>query len=282
MSIIIPSIQDVKAANLPSGTIRSGGQLADLVYPDLHRGCVLAMPFSLGATGNTSLDVSGYNNNGTLTNGPTWRGRDGLSFDGTNDYATLGAPQFASSEHFSKTLWFRRTGTVSANAGVINQQERSHFGIAGPIGVVDASQHEIYTAIFDGNVDGLGNSGIVASLGHWYCCVLSYDGSNARMYVDGELAVTKSGTLESQSGKAHVLGAVNASLYFAPVAVDEFSVYHRALTATEASQLYTVGRPGVTGGIYQARTRPNVFAFASAGGFGYWFPDSQMVGGFSA
>lgn len=53
--------------------------------------------WALDATsGTTAIDSSGFNNNGTLVNGPAWNsgGKLGgaLSFDGVNDYVTLGNP----------------------------------------------------------------------------------------------------------------------------------------------------------------------------------------------
>ena len=48
---------------------------------------------SYPSSGTSWFDLSGNNNTGTLTNGPTFTGSFGGSivFDGTNDYATLGA-----------------------------------------------------------------------------------------------------------------------------------------------------------------------------------------------
>lgn len=49
-------------------------------------------PQSYPGTGTTWFDRSGYNNNGTLTNGPAYlqeRGRGTIVFDGVNDYAGL-------------------------------------------------------------------------------------------------------------------------------------------------------------------------------------------------
>ena len=46
-------------------------------------------------SGTTATDSSGNNNNGTLTNGPTWttgKINNALSFDGTDDYVNAGNP----------------------------------------------------------------------------------------------------------------------------------------------------------------------------------------------
>jgi hypothetical protein len=65
--------------------------------PDLvQNGLVLALDAadknSYRGTGTTWSDLSGNNNTGTLTNGPTFNGGNGGSivFDGVDDYADFG------------------------------------------------------------------------------------------------------------------------------------------------------------------------------------------------
>ena len=62
-------------------------------YPELWDGCVGAWNPGLGNTGLSLRDWSGNQNNGTLTNGPTWGvsdGRQALDFDGVNDRVLCG------------------------------------------------------------------------------------------------------------------------------------------------------------------------------------------------
>jgi hypothetical protein len=61
-------------------------------HPELWRGCVGAWNPGLGNTGLSLRDWSGNQNNGTLTNGPTWGvsdGRQALDFDGVMIMWTL-------------------------------------------------------------------------------------------------------------------------------------------------------------------------------------------------
>lgn len=56
-------------------------------------------PQSYPGTGTTWFDRSGYNNNGTLTNGPTYlqeRGRGTIVFDGVDDYGAFPAGNITS------------------------------------------------------------------------------------------------------------------------------------------------------------------------------------------
>ena len=62
------------------------------LYPELWRGCVGAWNPGLGVSGLTLRDWSGFQNNGTLTNGPTWAASQGkyvLNFDGVDDYVQI-------------------------------------------------------------------------------------------------------------------------------------------------------------------------------------------------
>jgi hypothetical protein len=89
-------------------------------------GLVLALdaasPRSYPGTGTTWYDVSGYGNNGTLTNGPTFNSGS-IVFDGVNDYLkTPSIPNFRTISLWVKTS---NTGTgwkylVDARTGMPN------------------------------------------------------------------------------------------------------------------------------------------------------------------
>jgi len=266
--IVIPSIQDVKASHLPSGTIRAGGQLADLVYPDLHRGCVLAMPFSLGATGNTSLDVSGYGNNGTLTNGPTWQGRDGLDVDGVDDYVNLvnavnpGLPMTISTWVKFKT---------SAGTQIIAEADGIGVQIYQGSGVVYSGIRGDFPSSISSPV----------SIDTWYHIVFVVNSTSQRSFsMDGNFIGETSNTVATATGFTKITSRGGGG-YFLNGLLDDVRIYDRALSASEVARLYTAGRPGVTGGIYQARTKPKVFAFAGIGGATPWRyirRQSQIIG----
>jgi hypothetical protein len=81
-------------------------------------GCVLSLDaadkLSYKGSGTTWKDLSGNNNTGTLTNGPTFNaGNQGsISFDGTDDYVENTSPNLGITGNASVTLscWFYFTG----------------------------------------------------------------------------------------------------------------------------------------------------------------------------
>jgi len=87
--------------------------------PIVTNGLVLALDagntISYPRTGTTWKDLSGFNNSGTLTNGPTFDPGNGGSivFDGTNDYVSI--PYNASSFNlgtgdFTFNIWYNNNG----------------------------------------------------------------------------------------------------------------------------------------------------------------------------
>jgi hypothetical protein len=66
-------------------------------------------------------DMSGFSNNGTLVNGPTFNTGDGGSivFDGVNDYITLGTQNLISTD-FTINLWFNATTNTTKEHFIIS------------------------------------------------------------------------------------------------------------------------------------------------------------------
>lgn len=88
------------------------------IYPELWTGCVGAWNPGLGNSGSVLRDWSGFGNNGTLTNGPTWSVSGGhyLYFlEGLQQYVTIPRPtQLTSTPAGSISFWMR-SDNVPAN-----------------------------------------------------------------------------------------------------------------------------------------------------------------------
>ena len=85
------------------------------LYPSLWKGCVGAWNPGLGPSGSVLRDQSGFKNNGTLTNGPTFaasQGRYAMSFDGTDDYVDFGDNNVLNcTVSLAISMWAKRNGT---------------------------------------------------------------------------------------------------------------------------------------------------------------------------
>lgn len=85
---------------------------------------------SYPGTGTTWYDLSGNNNHGTLTNGPTYSGFGGgsISFDGVDDVISLGMPaSLQVGESYTLCAWVRPTANGSY-PGLITTTINATFG----------------------------------------------------------------------------------------------------------------------------------------------------------
>jgi len=204
----------------------------------------------------TTLDTSGNNNTGTLTNmsqsTSVTPGKIGqaLSFDGSNDYVNI--PDAASlrvgSPNFTFAAWIK-PGTVSGcgldsgpNCIVFNKENSYEWAIS--------NTNKISWAIRNTSPGwAWANSGLTALSGEWTHFVITYNGSNIITYKNGGASTN------SQAGNGNVdnttyqnalrIGARNApgaATSFFPGSIDDARIYNRALSAGEVATLYNAGR----------------------------------------
>ena len=229
-------------------------------------GCVLSLDaaerLSYPRTGTTWKDLSGNNNNGTLTNGPTFSGANGGSivFDGTNDYlqANVNTITLDGDPSFTVDMFVRRrTGT---NIG----SEQAPWGIGGTgqgngVGGWTPTTNLINLDFYDSTRLASTEYYPEGQFVHiaWTKNGAGAETSNVKCYVNGiERALTKTRDATrtnqfntSTNGVGIVLGRLNGNSgnFHAPVDVASFKVYTRALSAAEVSQNFNAlrGRFGI-------------------------------------
>ena len=134
-------------------------------------------------SGTTAGDTSGNNNNGALTNGPTWTsgkvGSGAVSFDGTNDYVDLGNPNsLIPGSGITMSAWIKLSST-SGNQFVIAKDDST-----APVNDTFI-RYQANTGIFC-EVGGTGAAiATNVSTGVWYHWACTYDGANIISYVNG-------------------------------------------------------------------------------------------------
>jgi hypothetical protein len=203
---------------------------------------------SYPGSGTTWTDLSGNNNTGTLTNGPTFNaGNQGsIVFDGVDDYCRV--QNFTSINvqgPGTVTYWGKFSNLGSSNPNVPKTALTITNGLgtsALQVGLRDA-QGIVWKA---GGVTLLSyNTPTLNRITQW---TLTFDNSNLQMYIDGIL------TNSTTSAVAQTATAANFYLAtYSADALEAFSgtiyssaVYNRVLTATEILQNYnaTKGRFG--------------------------------------
>ena len=177
------------------------------LYPSLWKGCVGAWNPGLGVSGLTLRDASGFQNNGVLTNGPTWaasQGKYALSFDGSNDFADYGTKiNIYGLSKFSCSFWIYKTSNsagwvlnrynTSAGGGVVGD----YFGVGSGTSVPRASASFSGTTVNDYVVFETAD---LITLNTWHHVAMSVDlatRTNTTITVDGvpqTVTITTSGT----------------------------------------------------------------------------------------
>jgi hypothetical protein len=199
-------------------------------HQSLRQGLVGCWVPSLGASGLTLIDRSGFNRHGTLTNmggQNNWRASVSgvaLNFDGTDDYVECSAVSSISGSA-PKTLshWFLTT--ASANANWVS------FGanFAGQLW---------QTGIFSGNVGALNFAADVTTSstpyrdGRWHHIATMYDGASVILHLDGVRIGSGVFTINTGASAINIGRAIVASGY-ASVLLDDIRIYNRALTLAE-------------------------------------------------
>ena len=218
-----------------SATTGTSSALGPIVHLALNEG-----------SGTTAADSSGLGNNAVAQNGPTWvAGRSGtaLNFDGVNDTlyipysATVGSPTTG----LTVAAWVYRNANQAGGVSVASRELGSTY------------YEHFYLGFENGNyrwfvntTNGYSNTALggAAPVGQWIHLVGTYDGSSAKLYVNGmaQFSTAASGTFYADATGV-TIGASHNDAGHAPTegfsgAIDEVNLYSYALSASEVQQLY--------------------------------------------
>ena len=133
---------------------------------------------SYPGTGTTWTDLSGNNNNGTLTNGPTFSaGNQGsIVFDGVDDYGTVSNDTTSGTNDFAISTWLYSTES-SNNRYILD------FGNNGGSLISDTGRYRYYNQTT--GTGTLYSDGISYVVNSWYNIVISRISSITYLYSNG-------------------------------------------------------------------------------------------------
>jgi hypothetical protein len=196
-------------------------------------GLQLAYNLDDGPVGTAALDTSGNYRTGTLVSG-TWTsaGRYGgaASLNGTSSEVDPPALGTFYKTGFTLEAWaYKQTG--KKDVGLVGTWAASQNG--GPMIWVDNTTGH-YRLTLGATLGNYLDSGISPAIGRWQHVAATYDGSTARIYVDGALAASSTFTGNVGDSNTWRIGAYGSpATGFFDGNVDDVRVYSRALSATE-------------------------------------------------
>ena len=206
---------------------------------DTNKGITIALRPSLNSIWT---DLSGKGNTATLTNGPTYSSDNGgtIVFDGTDDYVTTGNTLTDADELFADTgnawstsSWFN----VDSNSGVVKVVTGRGGGTgASATYVVWVVSSNLKARLRGGTTTNISTS--IAS-NTWYNVVVTWDGTTANGYLNGQFITTLAAGTASNQTNTFTIGATNSgSSNPFDGKISQTLVYNRALSTTEVEQNY--------------------------------------------
>jgi hypothetical protein len=121
------------------------------------------IPLSYTGGGNSFYDLSGNNNTGTLTNGPTFDSiTRSIVFDGTDDYVV--GPNIGSLSTFTVDCWFYPTSNPGNSAAIITDIYTSYLNYVIGWGNSEVGSNTFFGGL--GGVAGVGSNFFVTPLSY--------------------------------------------------------------------------------------------------------------------
>lgn len=201
-----------------------------------------ANPRSYPRSGTVWNDMSGNNNTGTLTNGPTFSNANygSIVFDGVDDYTLFGSILNFTSEPFSFSYWvnFNTLTTNLVNQGPVVLFKGS-FQSRGYYSQISTDGNIIFVTNQIGAYQTTTASPGTIIPGNWYNISYTRTVSSVRIYVNGVDVVSEAATHinPATSTDSFRLAVYQFDIY-ARMNLSSFMTYNKALSAQEVKQNY--------------------------------------------
>ncbi len=202
-------------------------------------------------SGITANDSSGNANTGTLTLGPRWTtGKDsaGLSFDGSDDYVTISdSSSLDITPSITLSSWINSGSTLNSVESIIGKRDASateaNYGLRTLNDEIDFfwSNGGTFQRYLTSNAD--------LSTNAWYHLAVTYDGTNVKIYKNGQLLSGScvAGTCNNALAADNNTVGIGKSGDFAGElfsgSIDQVRVFNYARTPAQIAWDYNKGKP---------------------------------------
>ena len=235
---------------IDSAGLESGQSSAVSIVPSIvPTGLVAYYPFN----GNTN-DGSGNGNNGTnygatLSTDRFGNSSSAYSFNGINNYIETINTFTNLSGNNPKTIiaWFK-LDHINDEGPIVNIGQVATTGSNPGFCLSTTNYYYSDTLLYGWGGDYMNLLGKTSlELNKWYFACYTYDGSNARLYLNNKLEGILP-ILLNTSVASIVIGKSTGVVYYFDGAIDDISIYNRALSQPEIAELYhegSWGRPNI-------------------------------------
>jgi hypothetical protein len=187
---------------------------------------------SYSGSGNTSYDLSGFGNTGSIVNGTGFSSTNNghFIFDGTNDQIQFTNTILSGSQDFTISSWVQSsggTGTIFGNY---------------PAGNLQMFYSPSYIGFWLNNNSAYANVATYYSANIVNLVVQRSSGSNLTVYLNGQVIKTGSSNSTIGSTSNFRIGATTANAELFQGKIYNIQVYNRALTQQEILQNYNATR----------------------------------------
>lgn len=201
-------------------------------------------------------DTSGYGNNGSAQGSPAWSSLTpfgkGFSLDASSDGLSVGNSTTLMPNKLTVSAWIYVTDYNADHSRVVEKGGHSETGGYGIEFDADPSSgsgvHTVYGVIWNtgGNPQRVAPPDNSIALDTWYFVMLSFDGSTARFYINGEKKAEVPNVTMAPSGASYgfYIGTTLYNEKIFPGYIDTVRVYDRNLDVAEIQQLYAEGLSG--------------------------------------
>jgi len=205
----------------------------DVVEREPGPGLVARWQFDEGS-GTTAADSAGAND-GTIHGGASWTaGISGgaLRFDGVDDYVSVSSVPALASDKVTVEAWVRLEGPAGSWNPILTQHLPTKIGY-----YFYVYQNKPSFSIIGGRLSPRAISPEAIAQGQWYHLAGTNDGTNMKIYVNGQLKATVNSTGKTGVDHEAVIGFDDAVPAYFEGVIDDIRIYNRALGEEEFQSL---------------------------------------------
>lgn len=198
-------------------------------------------------SGNASPESSGAGDAAQLKNGAKIEagGVSGsrLTLDGLDDYAVIDSTALNGKEQFTLSLWINLQRLPQLNYSLIGKEGGDADNAFRLTILPSGAGHFVMSTSKTSWYSTVASFDWPLQTGRWHLVTVTYDGKNARVYIDGEeegMSGEINGGLTTVASPIR-LGYQSASnIEYAQVRMDELRLYDLALTGDQVAKLYSL------------------------------------------